>query len=651
MSECKNSQMPYPRNGNLQVHVVSETQIEQENRQSPCQTITFAGRVFRGLQNRMDDIIHLLPDSIANQIAAGEVIQRPAFAIKELMENAVDAGASEIKVIVKESGKMLIQVLDNGKGMSFTDARMCFERHATSKIKTAEDIFSIRTKGFRGEALASIAAIAQVELKTKLHTQEIGTRIVIEGFDVKAHEQVQTPAGTNILVKNLFYNVPARRNFLKSNTVELKHIIDEFERVALAHEDVFFSLTHNGVELFHLKPGNLRQRVIQLFGAGYNEKLVPVLENTSVSNIRGFIGKPDAAKKTKGEQFFFVNNRFIRSPYLHHAVMSVFEELIPDGSYPLYTIFIDIDPARIDVNVHPTKQEIKFEDERILYTFIQAAVKHALAQYSVTPTLDFDADNTFANLPSFYKKPEAASITVKTVSSSMNETVEREISKFTGFQKHQIIQQNNDGSGLNEVLAGLSGEEPVSESSEPFQIHRQYIVTQIKSGFIVIDQQAAHERVLYEKYLTRLQHKKNYSQQQLFPQTLQPSPADCALLESLLPDLQDLGFDIQPFGKDSFVVHGIPMEFENSDMHAVVEELLEHCKEGAGALKMNRHETIAAALARTNAIKRGQLLNESSMRHLADELFACSVPFTSPQGQLTFITFTLESLAKQFQKA
>lgn len=601
----------------------------------------------------MGDIIHLLPDSIANQIAAGEVIQRPASAVKELVENAVDAGATEIKVVIKEAGKMLIQVIDNGKGMSFTDARMCFERHATSKIRTADDIFSIRTKGFRGEALASIAAIAQVEIKTRRPDEEVGTRVVNEGFDIKAHEQVQCAPGTNILVKNLFFNVPARRNFLKSNTVELKHIIDEFERIALAHEDIFFSLQHNGVELFHLKAGNLRQRIIHLFGAGYNEKLVPIAENTSVANIRGFIGKPDASKKTKGEQFFFVNNRFIRSPYLHHAVMNIYDELIPEGSYPLYTIYIDIDPARIDVNVHPTKQEIKFEDERIIYTFIQAAVKHALAQYSVTPTLDFDQDNTFANLPSFYKKPEAPAVTFKTVESRMNDMPVQTQRQSAGadtidatFHKQQRAFER---SGITDE--DVHSNDALTEGSVPFQIHSQYVVTQIKSGFIVIDQQAAHERILFEKYLHQLQQKKPFTQQQLFPQTLQLSGADHALLASLLPDLQSMGFDIQPFGGDTFVVHGTPVEFENGDVLQVIEELLEQCKEDRGALKLSRHETIARSLARTNSIKRGHRLDERGMRHLADQLFACSTPFTSPFGQLTFVTFTLEALARQFQKS
>ncbi|MFI5171488.1 MAG: DNA mismatch repair endonuclease MutL [Chitinophagales bacterium] len=601
----------------------------------------------------MADIIHLLPDSIANQIAAGEVIQRPASAVKELLENAVDAGALEIRLFIKDAGKTLIQVIDNGSGMSQTDARMCFERHATSKIRTADDIFTIRTKGFRGEAMASIAAIAQVELKTRLREEELGTRIVIEGFDLKSQEQVQCPGGTNISVKNLFFNVPARRNFLKSNTVELKHIIDEFERVALAHPNIFFSFQNNGVEIFHLKPGNFRQRIIHLFGNNYNEKLVPVEENTSVANIRGFIGKPDSAKKTKGEQFFFVNNRYIRSPYLHHAVMSVYDDLIADGCYPLYTIYIDIDPSRIDVNVHPTKQEIKFEDERIIYTFIQAGVRHALAQYSVTPTLDFTLDPTFANLPSFYTKqrPEEktmANVSFKTLESSMNEFPVVEKFKIPENQKFDYEREYPHIKPEPEIKADTIFEQV--ESAPSFQIHNQYIVAQIKSGFIVIDQQAAHERVLYEKYLTQLSNKKHHSQQQLFPYTLNLSGSDTAILNELIPDINNLGFDIQPFGKDAFVIHGVPVEFESGNEQKAIEDLIEQFKEERSAMKLNKHSVIAKSLAKTNSIKRGQRLDERGMRHLTDELFACTTPYVSPFGNLTFTTFTLEELAKQFQK-
>ncbi len=608
----------------------------------------------------MADIIHLLPDSIANQIAAGEVIQRPASAVKELLENAVDAGATEIKLILKDAGKTLIQVMDNGSGMSGTDARMCFERHATSKIKRADDLFSIRTMGFRGEAMASIAAIAQVELKTKMTGAELGTRVVIEGFEFKTQEQCQCPSGTSISVKNLFYNVPARRNFLKSNTVELKHIIDEFQRVALAFPDLFFTLHHNSIELFHLKSGNLRQRIVQLFGNNYNEKLVPVEEKTSVTNIRGFIGKPDSAKKTKGEQFFFVNNRFIKSPYLHHAVMSIYEDLIPENSYPLYTIFIDIEPSRIDVNVHPTKQEIKFEDERIIYTFIQAAMRHALAQYSITPTLDFDQDPMFANLPSFYKKPQqevsSKNISFRTFESKMNEMPLMPGFKTQQFEKllrrdNEIESDTSEKINAGEFISNEVAFDESTQSATPaFQIHNQFLIMQIRSGFVVIDQQAAHERVLFEKYMGRLQGKKHHSQQQLFPQSINLSGNDAGILSELLPEMNQLGFDIQNFGNNSFVIHGIPSEFESINEQKVIESLIEQFKEDKSALKVNKHETIARSLAKNNAIKKGQRLDEKGMHNLIDELFACATPYVSPSGTLTFTTFTLEDLGQLLQK-
>ncbi|MBC8047069.1 MAG: DNA mismatch repair endonuclease MutL [Fimbriimonadaceae bacterium] len=603
----------------------------------------------------MADIIHLLPDTIANQIAAGEVIQRPASAVKELLENAVDAKATEIKLIVKEAGKSLMQVIDNGSGMSYTDARMCFEKHATSKIRTVDDLFAIRTMGFRGEALASIAAIAQVEMKTKLDGEELGTRILIEGFEVKSQEHCQAPQGTSVSIKNLFYNVPARRNFLKSNTVELKHIIDEFERVALAHPDIFFSMHHNGVEIFHLKPGNLRQRIVQLFGNQYNEKLVPIEEQTSVTNISGFIGKPESAKKTKGEQFFFVNNRYIRSAYLQHAILTAYDELLPDDTYPLFVVFIDIDPAKVDINVHPTKQEIKFEDERIIYTFIQAAIKHALSQYSITPTLDFDQDPTFANLPAFIRPQLQQPSEFKTMQSKLNEDVaveekkrfqtiapdhffaEKNIhEKFVTQQKFEMYKEDVDEIIDNEIVA--------------FQIHNQYIITQIKSGLLIIDQQAAHERILFERYLKRLHEKKSHTQQQLFPKTLHISSQDAALLNEILNEINNLGFDIQPFGKDTFVVHGIPGEFEILNEQQVIEELLEQCKADISGLRMRKHETIAKSFARSNAVGAGKKLSQKEIKLLIDELFACATPYVSPHGNLTCVTFSLEDLAKQFQK-
>lgn len=593
----------------------------------------------------MSDIIRLLPDHIANQIAAGEVIQRPASVVKELLENAIDAGADDIRVIIKDAGRTLVQVIDNGCGMSATDARMCFEKHATSKIKTADDLFTIRTMGFRGEAMASIAAIAQVELKTRLHHEEVGTRIVMEGFEHKLQEPCQSPTGTSISVRNLFFNVPARRNFLKSNNVELRHIIDEFERVALANPSVFLSLHHNGVELFHLNKENFRQRIIHLFGNNYNEKLVPIQEQTSVAVINGFIGKPDSARKTRGEQFFFVNNRFIRSPYLQHAVIQAYDQLLPDGHYPLFVIFIDIEPSRIDVNVHPTKQEIKFEDERIIYTFIQAAAKHALAQYSITPTLDFDQDPIFANLPAFiHPNKDAAVSPFRVMPSKMNEA---ERMPLPDFQRIAIKQEERAVSAsfpeLDDADAGLT----VSSS---FQMHQRYVISQIRSGYIVIDQQAAHERILYERYLKHLQDKKHHTQQSLFPATLQLSGGDAAIMHELLPEINQLGFDVQPFGKDTFVIHGVPPELENNDERKVLEDLLEQCKADTEGLKISKHELLAKSLAKSNAIPWGKKLSNGEMRALIDELFACSVPYLSPAGNLTFVTFELDQLAKQFQR-
>ena len=597
----------------------------------------------------MSDIIRLLPDNIANQIAAGEVIQRPASVVKELLENAIDAGADRVQVIIKDAGRTLIQVIDNGCGMSVTDARTCFEKHATSKIRNADDLFAIRTMGFRGEALASIAAIAQVEMKTRLHDEDLGTCIIIEGFEVKSQEPCQTAEGTSIAVRNLFFNVPARRNFLKSNTVELRHIVDEFERVALAHSQVFFSLQHNGVELFHLNKANLRQRIIHLFGNNYNEKLVPIEEQTSVTRLSGFIGKPDSARKTRGEQFFFVNNRFIRSPYLQHAVINAYDQMLPDGHYPLYVIFIEIDPARIDVNVHPTKQEIKFEDERIIYTFIQAAARHALAQYSIAPTLDFDQDPTFANLPAFihpHKEETTVTTGFKVMPSKMNEL---EKQAFPDWKKERSSWPKQDEIS-SKTFPELDDADEGLTVSTAFQVHQRYIISQIRSGYIVIDQQAAHERILFERYLKHLHDKKHHSQQSLFPSTLQVSPGDAALMQDLLPEINQLGFDIQPFGKDTFVIHGVPPELENQDERKVLEELIEQCKADQADLKLNKHEILAKSLAKSNAIQAGRKLSNQEMRSLIDELFACQTPYLSPAGHHTFVTFELEELARQFQR-
>jgi DNA mismatch repair protein MutL len=512
------------------------------------------------------DIINLLPENIANQIAAGEVIQRPASAVKELLENAVDAGATEIKLFVNDAGKALVQVIDNGKGMSETDARMSFERHATSKIKNIDDLFHIKTMGFRGEALASIAGVAQVELKTKKEGESIGTRIEIENSVVISQEPVATIEGTNISMKNLFFNVPARRNFLKSNASELRHIVDEFIRVAMAFPDIFFSLTSNGQEVFHLERGSLKQRIIQILGNNYNAKLVSVKEETDYLNIYGFVGKPETAKKTRGDQYFFVNNRFIKSAYLNHAVMNAFSDMIAKDSFPMYTLFIDLDPSRLDINVHPTKQEIKFEDEKLIYAFVQSAVKHALAQYSVTPTLDFELDASIqhseavsqpftpekqytASGTSLYKtftqKNQAHFINSKSdlehwdtafppAAKSTNQNTEVDF-LYTENQKSG----NNFSSYLKDAHQIKINKKPSSE--EFLQLHKTFIIAQNENGFIVIHQQNAHERILYERFANAMKGKPIAIQRSLFPVTLEVTPADSVLITELLTDLHLLG--------------------------------------------------------------------------------------------------------------
>lgn len=599
----------------------------------------------------MPDIIQLLPDSIANQIAAGEVIQRPASAVKELLENALDAGASEITLVIKEAGKQLIQVTDNGCGMSDTDARMSFERHATSKIHKAEDLFAIRTMGFRGEALASIAAISQVELKSRPHDQEIGTHIRIEASEVKSQEPSQTPPGTTFIIKNLFYNIPARRNFLKSNTVETRHIIDEFQRVALANPEVAFKMQHNSIEVFNLPPSNLRKRITAIFGRSYNERLVPVEESTPVVSIKGFIGKPDFVKKTRGEQYFFVNNRFIKSPYLNHAILGAYEDLIPSNTYPLYVLFFDLDPERIDVNVHPTKQEVKFEDEKILYAYLNSAVKRALGKYSITPTLDFEGE---PGLP---------------INPSPGQTQQHQSSGFPSMPRKE---QRSGNQGWEQYLETATKQRPSTitipsdwtEAStekheekldtepdiKPFQLHQQFIIAPIKDGLIVIDQQAAHERVLYTRYVKALENRKAPMQKTLFPQSINLNRSDAELLRSLLSEVNALGFDIQEFGKDDFVVHGLPADLEGQGEQDLIEGMLEQYKQHESELNIPKRDNLARSLAGQTAIKKGQSLTEREMTRLIDELFACPDFYIAPNGNLTFVKYALHDLERQFEK-
>lgn len=646
----------------------------------------------------MADVIQLLPDSIANQIAAGEVVQRPASVVKELLENAVDAGATKVQLILKEAGKALIQVIDNGCGMSETDARMCFERHATSKIRRAEDLFSIRTMGFRGEAMASIAAVAQVEMRSRRMPDEVGTKIIIEASELKIQEPEQMQQGTNILVKNLFFNIPARRNFLKSNPVEMKHIMDDFQRVALAHPEVHFTMHHNNTEIFHLMNGNLRQRIIGLFGASHNKNLVPIQEETDMLIVTGFIGKPEFAKKTRGEQLFFVNKRFIKSSYLQHAVMSAYEDLLPRESFPLFVIFLDIDPSHIDVNVHPTKTEIKFDDEKLVYNYLKVAVRHSLGQYSITPTLDFEQemglrmtehavmnDMTYVEtIPSRFSMPDGKKDTQSGARSDnysgggnngnlnfaspdrlqsnnlrnwqkLYEGLDADFgesqfntSSLGGFGGQQ--EENNDFFTIESAATLDDNNNTFSkEQKEPYQIHQTYIVSQIKSGFMLIDQQAAHERILYERYLDILEHQPVATQGELFPKTVTLSPLDAELLRSILPEINRLGFDVQEFGQNTFVVHGVPAELrQHANEQRIIEQLLEQYKLNVD-LALDLREKIARSMARSAATKRGKTLDVKEMRVLIDELFSCAMPFHSPTGAKCFITYELGEIEKSFQ--
>lgn len=631
----------------------------------------------------MADIINLLPDNIANQIAAGEVIQRPASAVKELLENAVDAGATDIQLIVKDAGKELVQVIDNGGGMSETDARMCFERHATSKIQSIEDLFQITTMGFRGEALASIAAVSQVELKTRKKGTEVGTYVEIDNSFVNKQEPCQTAEGTSIAMKNLFFNVPARRNFLKSNAAEMRHIVDEFIRVAMSFPQLQFSLTNNNQQLFHLDKGSLKQRIVAILGQHYNARLVSVKETTDYMNVYGFVGKPETAKKTRGDQFFFVNNRFIKSSYLNHAVMNAFADIIPADSFPLYVLFIDVNPEHVDINVHPTKQEIKFDDEKLMYAFVQSAVKHSLAQFSITATLDFDLDPSIQALDAV-SKPFTAQQQHESIQSPLyksftqaNQAHMIDKSSNSSNLKHwkDLYETNGNNETYNQSTYTIAPEpetrpavtyesqphatasviderwqDTATDQKVPVQVHQQYILSQIKSGFILIDQQAAHERILYERYQRALQEAPMATQQSLFPQTLQLPPADAALISEILGDLQTLGYDLEPFGNNTFIVRGTPADIQNGNDHATIQNLLEQFKNFSHELKVNNREQLIRSMARNNAIPAGKILAAREMQNIIDELFACSMPNVAPGGKFTFISFKLTDLARMFER-
>jgi DNA mismatch repair protein MutL len=632
----------------------------------------------------MSSIIQLLPDHVANQIAAGEVVQRPASVVKELLENAVDAKATDIKLIIKDAGKSLVQVIDNGSGMSVTDARLCFERHATSKIRQAEDLFSLHTKGFRGEALASIAAIAHMEMKTKQDQEELGTHIVIEGSKFVSQEVAVLPVGTSFAVKNLFFNIPARRNFLKSDTVEFRHVMDEFQRVALAHANIHFTFYHNGSEMFNLPPSSFRQRVVGIFAGKTNEKLVPVNEETEIVAIKGFVSKPEFAKKSRGEQFFFVNNRFIKSSYLHHAVMAAYDGILKDGAQPSYFLYLSVPPNTIDINIHPTKTEIKFDDEQALYAILRASIKHSLGQFNVAPVLDFDRD---ANLdtPYHYKDLEGETPTIQ-VDGTFNPFTDDKTNKhysnagssfssgsssgssgsnsYSSYKKPEPtasweslyvgLKQDTEEVGMmsfenEEVTSSLFNDNEIEQTvHKTYQIHKKYIVSPIKSGMVIVDQQRAHQRILYEQFLHNMTVNQASSQQLLFPLNLFYSSTDLEIIKELQLSLVNTGFVFESSSEDHIVISGIPINSTESEVSLVIEQLLSDLQDGIPESSFSQNDTIAKSMAKSMAVKTGSYLTEKEQDNLVNGLFACKDPNISPFQKPTFITMRVEDIDKKF---
>jgi len=616
----------------------------------------------------VSDIIQLLPDSVANQIAAGEVIQRPASVVKELVENALDAGASEIVIHIKDAGKTLIQISDNGCGMSPTDARMAFERHATSKISSANDLFCIRTMGFRGEALASIAAIADVELKTKRTEDEVGTLIHIIGSEVKTQEPTACTNGTSFSVKNLFFNVPARRKFLKANTTELKHIIYEIQRVALPNPEIKFSLFHNNAVVYDLPKTNYRKRVVDVFGKNINQSLVTVDEDTSLVKIYGFVGQPKYARKTMGEQFFFVNGRYMRHPYFHKAIMQAYEKLLPGDTFPSYFLFLELDPGDIDINVHPTKTEIKFENDRAIWQIIHAAVRESLGRHNVVPSIDFDQSGNI-DIPVPQKNRENISFPDIQINPDYNPFEESKPSSASGSSSFKPDRQSVNH--WEDLYAGArtEKEEPLPSEVSPksdrdlyaqtpeqftgkkvLQLKQKYILTPVKSGLMIIDQKRAHERILFERFMEVLKSESVASQQQLFPQTIELNPADTEVLKNILPDLLSLGFDIREFGKNTFVINGTPGLLDVASPEVIVEKLLEEYKNSPVDARRKAKEQVAISLAKASAIEYGTDLKPEEIDHLIDNLFACSTPNFSPDGKKIVTIIPTEDIEKSFIK-
>jgi DNA mismatch repair protein MutL len=608
----------------------------------------------------MEDIIRLLPEAVANQIAAGEVVQRPASAVKELLENAVDAGGKNIQLVVKDAGRTLIQVIDDGKGMSFNDARLCFERHATSKIRSAEDLFSIHTKGFRGEALASIAAIAHVELKTKRAEDETGTVVLIEGGEVKEQSPTTTANGTSISVRNLFFNVPARRNFLKSDNTEFGCIEEEFIRVALIHPDIAFTLYHNGKLTYQLKEGNFKQRIIGIFGSHFNDRIFPIEQETNYIKITGFLGKPESAKKKRAEQYMFINHRFIKNSSLHFAIESAYEQVLPDGTHPLYFLSIELDPATVDVNVSPTKVDIKLQDDRVVYGFLFAAVKKAIGEFSLIPQLDFDYDtdldlnnvpqtgpikvphvslspgynpfNSFSNPRSTYQQPSHHSTSANPDWDSFLKGI-KETEVSVAQPEEQKVMQFED-----------SAQDMLAEVTSYIVVQKRYLFVSLQDKMHVIDIVRANERIIYENYLQALKDQPVTVQQSLFPETVVLSGARAELLTEIRGDLLKLGYDIEPMGGGNFAVNGTPHDEEEGDVQTLVENLLDEYQSHLIAHRSERDKNLALSLAHQKKAVMKPLSNLQEVNHFLQQLFACLLPSITPSGKKIFEVMDVEKM-------
>jgi len=612
----------------------------------------------------MADIIQLLPDSVANQIAAGEVIQRPASVVKELVENSIDAKATSITINIKDAGRTLIQIIDNGTGMSDTDARLSFERHSTSKIRKAEDLFSITTMGFRGEALASIAAVASVDLKTRLEKNEIGTHIIVEGSSVLSQEPASCAPGTIFTVKNLFYNIPARRKFLKSNTTEFGHILSEFERIALANPTVEFKLYHNDSQLFGLPATNVRQRIVGIFGKKINQNLVAIDAETSIINVRGFIGKPENARKKSGEQFFFINNRFMRNPYLHKAIVDAYKNILQPESVPSYFLYLEAAPDTIDVNIHPTKTEIKFEDQQAVWQIIHATVKQSLGKNNIVPSIDFDMEQGF-DIPvltknteiknpvveinpyfnPFDEKPSPARNQNKSISSLEKENLANWEKLYDGFENENNLTENFSAPNQREQQQKISEN---NLSGKYFQFKNKYILTPVKSGLMIIDQKKAHERILFEKFMFSLESNTVISQRTLFPKTIELGAKEHGLLMSVLDEIKMLGFDIADAGEYSVIVNGLPADSSDQEPEQIIDKFLNEYLNSEIDMKTRAKEKIAQSLAKAAAISSSQTLTTEEMSELVDMLFACSMPNFSPFGKKIISILKTEEIEKRF---